>query len=91
MWYSEYTATILRKSSDYIEKYKSDILWAWQYSFKHSYLHGQRDSVDDDQGKDGILKRLGGNKPPDLVLPPRFGDVAPHWFHFQSKLYALPL
>lgn len=55
------------------------------------YLHGQSDGVDHDEDKDAILKGLGCDEPPDLVLPPCLGDVAPDWLHFQCKLYTLSL
>ena len=61
------------------------------HSARVGYLHGQSDGVDHDEDEDAVLKGLGGDEPPDLVLPPRLGDVAPDRLHLQRKLYALPL
>ena len=56
-----------------------------------SELHGQRDGIEHDEHKDGILKGLGCDKPPDLVLEAVLGDVTPHRLGLQCKLYAVPL
>ena len=56
-----------------------------------SELHGQRDSIEHDEHKDGVLKGLRRDEPPYLVLEPVLGDVAPHWLGLQCKLYAIPL
>lgn len=81
--------TVLTKCSQYnhqrLTKYSLCVM------IKKCYLHGQSDGVDHDEDKDAILKGLGCDEPPDLVLPPCLGDVAPDRLHLQCKLYTLSL
>lgn len=54
-------------------------------------FHGQRHRIDHDQNENGVLKRLGRNEPPDLVLDPMLRYVPSYRLCFQRKLDAVPL
>lgn len=74
-------------SEDKVEDVKGMGVYLWL----PSELHGQWDSIEHDEHKDGILKGLGCDKPPDLVLETVLGDVTSHRLGLQRKLYAIPL
>jgi len=54
-------------------------------------LHGQRESVDNDENEDAVFKAAGRNKPPDLVLEANTWNVAALRFHLQREFDTLPL
>lgn len=96
----QYTTNLESESHDFEDKLKckhcsedkiENIQCMGVYFWLPSELHGQRDSVEHDEHKDGVLKGLGCDEPPDLVLEAVLGDVASHWLCFQGKLNAVPL
>ena len=62
----------------------------WQEE-KLTDLHGQGESVDDDEDEDAVLKAPWRDEPPDLVLEADTWNVATLRFHLQREFDTLPL
>ena len=56
-----------------------------------AHLHGQRESVDNDEDEDAVLEAAWRDKPPDLVLKANARYVATLRFHLQREFDTLPL
>lgn len=74
-------------SEDEVENVESMSVGLWF----PSKLHCQGDGIEHDEDKDGILKWLWCDEPPDFVLKPVFWDIASNRFGFEGKFYAVSL